>query len=196
MVILQKSLCCHSCHGPLYMAARHLCCCNLSTTAVAIGHVDEKTTCWLCLQSPPPPPPEPYGCTALGLGPNSLSCLDLSLLLLYILFLAGLVWAAVHWRVFAHTFSHSQVDDTAADSFPLLESEEADVDGLMAEDIDGDEKAYSPVEQWLRPVFYKLVRATIAFCLVLLHPAACGMYRCECALLHRQHVCKSMCVHL
>jgi len=146
----------------------------LSTNAVAFGRVDQYTIYGLGLQPPPPPPPEPYGCTALGLGPNSLSCLDLSLLLLYILFLAGLVWAAVHWRVFAHTFSHSQVDHTAADSFPLLESEEADVDGLMEEDIDGDEKAYSPVEQWLRPVFYRLVRANITFCHMTLHPVACG----------------------
>jgi len=168
------------------VARRYLCCCNLSTNAVAFGRVDQYTIYGLGLQPPPPPPPEPYGCTALGLGPNSLSCLDLSLLLLYILFLAGLVWAAVHWRVFAHTFSHSQIDDTAADSFPLLESEEADVDGLMEEDIDGDEKAYSRVEQRLRPVFYKLVRANITFCHVTLHPVACVTYRFGCALLQKQ----------
>ncbi|KAL0026458.1 hypothetical protein WJX77_000502 [Trebouxia sp. C0004] len=137
-----------------------------------------------CIPPPPPPPPEPYGCTALGLGPNSLSCLDLSLLLLYILFLSGLVWAAVHWRVFAHTLSHSQFDDAAADSFPLLESDEAGVDGSMEEGINGDEKAYSPVEQWLRPVFYKLgvycgeqPYRVLAVCLLVIGVLCLGLLR-------------------
>lgn len=106
------------------------------------------------MQPPPPPPPEPYGCTALGLGPNSLSCLDLSLLLLYIFFLAGLIWAAVHWRVFAHSSSRNQADSSAIDSSPLLESEE----GEMREWDTGAEESYSPLEQRLRPTFYKLVR--------------------------------------
>ena len=107
------------------------------------------------MQPPPPPPPEPYGCTALGLGPNSLSCLDLSLLLLYIFFLAGLIWAAVHWRVFAHSSSRSQADSSAVDSSPLLESEERD--GETREWGSTAEEAYSPLEQRLRPTFYKLV---------------------------------------
>ena len=89
--------------------------------------------------------------------------------------------------MFAHTFSHSQVDDTAADSSPLLESEEAGVDGFVQEDRHGDEKAYSPVEQWLRPVFYKLVRANITYCHVTLHSVACGTYSFSCALLQEQH---------
>lgn len=82
------------------------------------------------------------------------------------------------------------------DSFPLLESEEAGVDGLMGGDMDRDEKAYSPVEQWLRPVFYKLVRANITFWHTTLHPVACRTHKFECALPHLQHVCKSMCVRV
>ena len=113
------------------------------------------------MQPPPPPPPEPYGCTALGLGPDSLSCLDLSLLLLYVIFLAGLVWAAVHWRVFAHSFTQRQADTTSGvDTAPLLNSED-NMDGLGRVHSDDAEQSYSPLEQRLRPLFYKLVHSIL-----------------------------------
>lgn len=106
------------------------------------------------VQPPPPPPPQPYGCTAAGLGPNSLSCLDLSLLLLYIIFLGGLVWAALHWRVFA-SFGKRQEGNGSARA-PLLDGDE-DLDA--AGGADGDEEhMYSYLEQRLRPLFYQLVR--------------------------------------
>lgn len=38
----------------------------------------------MSLQPPPPPPPPVTGCTALGLGPHSLTCQDVSLILAYI----------------------------------------------------------------------------------------------------------------
>ena len=113
------------------------------------------------MQPPPPPPPEPYGCTALGLGPDSLSCLDLSLLLLYVIFLAGLVWAAVHWRVFAHSSTQHQADSTSGvDTTPLLNSED-NMDGLGRKHSDDAEQSYSPLEQRLRPLFYKLVHSIL-----------------------------------
>lgn len=106
----------------------------------------------MSVQPPPPPPPQPYGCTAVGLGPNSLSCLDLSLLLLYIIFLAGLVWAALHWRVFA-CFAKRQEGNGSARA-PLLDEDL----GATTGDADwGEEHMYSYLEQRLRPLFYRLV---------------------------------------
>ena len=106
------------------------------------------------VQPPPPPPPQPYGCTALGLGPNSLSCLDLSLLLLYIVFLAGLVWVALHWRVFASFANRHKASGN--ERAPLLDGGE-DLDGTRAAD-GGEEQMYSCLEKRLRPLFYRLVR--------------------------------------
>ena len=105
------------------------------------------------VQPPPPLPPQPYGCTAVGLGPNSLSCLDLSLLLLYIVFLAGLVWAALQWRVFA-SFAKRQ-EASGHDRAPLLNGDEGEADG-------GEEQIYSYLEQHLRPLFHQLVRFAMA----------------------------------
>ena len=108
----------------------------------------------MCVSVQPPPalPPQPYGCTAVGLGPNSLSCLDLSLLLLYIAFLAGLVWAALHWRAFASFSKRHEANDI--DREPLLEDDEAS-QGIAEDD---GEHLYSHLEQRLRPLFYRMVR--------------------------------------
>ena len=48
------------------------------------------------LQPPGPPPAQAYGCTAIGLGPHSLSCLDLTLVLAYlaVVTLAVLAWCS------------------------------------------------------------------------------------------------------
>ena len=110
------------------------------------------------VQPPPPPPPQPYGCTAVGLGPNSLSCLDLSLLLLYIVFLAGLVWAALYWRVFA-SFAKGH-EASGSDRAPLLNGDDG-LDG-RGEAEGGEEQMYSYLEQRLRPMFYQLVRFAVA----------------------------------
>lgn len=112
------------------------------------------------VQPPPPPPPQPYGCTAVGLGPNSLSCLDLSLLLLYIVFLAGLVWAALHWRVFA-SFAKGH-GANGNDRAPLLNGDEG-VDARREADGGGEEQMYSYLERRLRPLFYQLVSFAVAF---------------------------------
>ena len=135
------------------------CSCMCSRTGfysilIAGSAVDMRRT----MQPPPPPPPQPYGCTAVGLGPNSLSCLDLSLLLLYIIFLAGLVWAALHWRVFASFGKRREAN--SMDRAPLLAgagAAHAASNGTAG--VGGaEEHLYSYLEQRLRPLFYQLVR--------------------------------------
>ncbi|KAK9823955.1 hypothetical protein WJX72_006638 [[Myrmecia] bisecta] len=52
-----------------------------------------------CIPPPPAPPPKGSGCTALGLAPTSLSCLDFGLLAVYLaLLLVGLPLLLMHLR--------------------------------------------------------------------------------------------------
>lgn len=69
------------------------------------------------LQPPAPPPPKTYGCTAVGLGPHSLSCLDLTLVLAYLVVvtLAVLAWRSRRGQ--AGLQAMHEVDDE-----PLLSS--------------------------------------------------------------------------
>ena len=128
------------------------------------------------VQPPPPDPPVPYGCTAVGLGPNSLSCLDLSLLLLYIFFLAALLYlylargflssfAAPHWKSLKPSWlgnGSAAGDGGDPDATPLLDDgAEGGEGGTPRESGDGDAETakgrYSPLEWRLRPLFHRLV---------------------------------------
>lgn len=128
-----------------------------------------------CVPPPPPAAPVPYGCTALGLGPNSLSCLDLSLLILYLLFLAALLYLFFAKGIFNSSFATrwgslkaallSRGDphegNGGADMRPLLDD---GADGTSGEspraldtDIAGSAKGHhSPFERRLQPAFYRL----------------------------------------
>ena len=131
----------------------------------------------MCLQPPPPAPPVPYGCTAVGLSPNSLSCLDLSLLLLYIFFLAGLLYlylargfltssSVPRWQSLkASLLGNCQsMEDggMGADATPLLNDgaeggDDGSPGGLADVDAGTAKGRYSPLETRLRPWFHRLV---------------------------------------
>lgn len=128
------------------------------------------------LQPPPPAPPVPYGCTAVGLGPDNLSCLDLSLLLLYIFFLAALLYlylargflsssAVPRWKGLKASLlgNGSAAGDGGNASATLLlnDGAEGGEGGNPRESGDGDAETakgrYSPLERRLRPLFHRLV---------------------------------------
>lgn len=148
------------------------CFCLLAMSTAAPGRV----TMVLVMQPPPPAAPVPYGCTALGLGPNSLSCLDLSLLILYLLFLTALLYLFFAKGFFKSSFAprwgslkaallsrgDAHEGNGGADMRPLLDNG-ADGTNDASPRASGIAKGHnSPFERRLQPAFYCLVSSALA----------------------------------
>ena len=104
-----------------------------------------------CLQPPAPPPAKTYGCTAVGLGPHSLSCLDLTLVLAY---LAVVILAVLAWRSRCGQARLQAMHE--ADSEPLL-SGSSGLEDLAEPGVAASGKLYA-AEQRLQAFFQQHVR--------------------------------------
>jgi hypothetical protein len=122
-----------------------------------------------CMQAPAPPPPPVTGCTALGMAPDSISCQDVSLILLYIVLLPVLAlcirYKTLHARGEPLTF-RNLLGMAAASQRSNMWAEElaeaAEADREVEEEPPKSLRIglqYSSVEEWLRSWYFEQVLA-------------------------------------
>ncbi|QDZ19863.1 SSD domain-containing protein [Chloropicon primus] len=115
-----------------------------------------------CTKPKPAPPPPPPGCTALGLPANSLGCMDLGLVVafLVIAFSGTFTWVRANRKSDGGS-QDSDLDDYASAEEPLLGSK-GDANGVSVRDklksameAEANALVLPPVEGFLRKWFYK-----------------------------------------
>ncbi len=119
------------------------------------------------MQPPAPPPPPVTGCTALGMAPDSISCQDVSLILLYIVLVPVLAlcirYKTLHSRGEPLTFRNllglaaaSQRSNMWAEELAAAADAERDAEEEPPKSL-GTGLQYSLVEKWLRSWYFEQV---------------------------------------
>ena len=136
--------------------------CYDNTLGCSCGDCPQGPSCRKPEPAPPPPPP---GCTALGLPGNSLSCMDVGLLVAFLVIAVSgtFTWARATRRE-EEEESRGDLDDYANAEEPLLATKESDatfarttVHQKVKNAVEDEANALvlPPVESFLRGWFYK-----------------------------------------